>query len=275
MNEPFFETVCVVGTGLLGGSLALALKSNKLCGKVVGVDLDEQRLAQALALGIVDDTADAPVHADLVIVAVPGPAIADVVAASSALSPLILDVGSVKAPVVEELAQSASGLPAHFVPCHPMAGSEKSGPEAASATLFNGQTVILTPASTTSIDASGLVRSIWESTGAAVRVMSPDEHDAAVAVTSHLPHLLAFAFAGLVEPEHLPVTGPGFRDFTRIARSDPQVWQHILSFNRGHLLAMTDQYLDELTQARALLADADNAEAFAQWLRERASRSLR
>ncbi len=275
MSEPFFETVCVVGTGLLGGSLALALKSNGLCANVVGVDLDEQRLALAKSLGVIDECADAPVKADLVIVAVPGPAIAEVVAAARELAPLIIDVGSVKAPVVHALAGDASGLPAHFVPCHPMAGSEKSGPEAASAKLFVGQTVILTPTAVTSIDAMSLVRSIWESTGAAVRVMSPDEHDAAVAVTSHLPHLLAFAFAGLVEPDHLPVTGPGFRDFTRIARSDPQVWQHILSFNRDHLLKMTDQYLNELAEARALLADEDNADAFAQWLRERASRSLR
>lgn len=275
MSEPFFETVCVVGTGLLGGSLALALKSSGVCAHVVGVDLDSERLTAAKSLGIVDEFADAPVSADLTIVAVPGPAIADVVAAVAELSPLIVDVGSVKAPIVDALAQSASGVPAHFVPCHPMAGSEKSGPEAASASLFTGQTVVLTPTPTTSRDDLGLVQSLWEATGAAVRVMSPFDHDAAVAVTSHLPHLLAFAFAGLVEPEHLPVTGPGFRDFTRIARSDPQVWQHILSFNRDHLLAMTDRYLEDLSQARTLLADADNADAFADWLRERASRSLR
>lgn len=275
MSETYFDTVCVVGTGLLGGSLALALKASQLCGRVVGVDLDDERLNEAKALSIIDASADAPVRADLVIVAVPGPAIAEVVAAVSDSSRLIIDVGSVKAPIVDALARSAEGVPPHFVPCHPMAGSEKSGPAAASATLFTGQTVILTPSASTSDEATATVRSIWESAGAAVREMSPDGHDTAVAVTSHLPHLLAFAFAGLVEPEHLPVTGPGFRDFTRIARSDPEVWQHILSFNRDHLLDMADNYLAELTKARALLADGDDPEAFAQWLRERANRSLR
>lgn len=263
-----FDTVCIIGTGLLGGSVAAAMRSAGLGRRFLGLDLDAARVSEAIALRLVDAEVTDPTDCDLAVVAVPGPAIAGVVAAWSARAGLVIDVGSVKAPIAE-----ATNSLTNFVPSHPMAGSERSGPEAARADLFEGQSVIVTPTAATTEAAVDAATGLWEALGAAVHRMSPADHDEAVSVTSHLPHLLAFVFAGLVEREHLPVTGPGFRDFTRIARSDPEVWSHILTYNRQRVLRQTDRYLELLTAAREHLAADD--ERFADWLAAQTQRPLR
>lgn len=248
--------------------MAAAMRAAGLGLRFLGLDQDGERAQQALDLGLIDEVVAQPVACDLAVIAVPGPVIADAVTAWASVSRLVVDVGSVKAPIA-----AATRSITNFVPSHPMAGSELSGPEASQADLFKGQSVIVTPTDETSETALAEITALWVALGAAVHRMSPEDHDDAVSVTSHLPHLLAFAFAGLVEREHLPVTGPGFRDFTRIAQSDPAVWSQILIYNRDRVLAQTDRYLACLQTARAELAGDE--EGFAAWLAAQTERPLR
>lgn len=251
--------LAVVGTGLMGGSFALAARQRGLFDEVIGVEPDPGRAQQALALGLVDRTAQTvPDDADAVLLAGPGRSIAPWVLRLAEHPGILFDVGSVKGAILDEIRATAGALPPRLVPCHPLAGSEKNGPEAARADLFLQADVLVTPVAGTDPDARARVEGWWRALGARVVSMDAAEHDATLAVTSHLPHLLAVAYLQQVGDEQLRYAATGFRDFTRIGAADTHVWSAIFRLNRGALLQALTRFEDDLGRARALLEGADD-----------------
>ena len=245
--------VLILGLGLLGGSFALALQKSGCPGLFWGLDSSEAHMTEALARGIVQhrwDKQAPPDPFDLVFLAVPPtqfpPALEGLV---PWLRPdtLILDACSVKAPVVASV-QAALGEHPSFVPSHPIAGSHLTGPEAARGDLFWGATVVITPPPALAPGALQRARTLWESLGAHVREMTPEAHDQALGLLSHLPQLLAFSYVHQVAHSKvdLSLAGTGFRDFTRIAQSSPQLWADIALSNRGHLMPMLQELQAQL-----------------------------
>ena len=259
----------VCGVGLIGGSFALALKAAGLVREVVGVGRSQASLERALALGVIDraaaDWAQALAGAEVVLLAMPvGQTEAVVKAMAPHLAPgtLVTDAGSTKRNVIEAFYLHLGGHLAHAVPGHPIAGAEKSGCEAADATLFRGRKVVLTPLPENEPGSVLRVAQLWQACGAIIREMSPQEHDRVFAAVSHLPHVLAYALvhdlAERANAEQLfEYAAGGFRDFTRIAASHPEMWRDICLVNRQAILAELDQYLSELAFIRALLLSAN------------------
>jgi prephenate dehydrogenase len=263
------KRVAVVGVGLIGGSFALALRRAGGASTIVGVDRDAQALERAAALGVIDTAAEsaseAAKGADLVVVAVPvraiGPVLHDV---ALALSPeaVVTDVGSTKTDVTRIAREELRALFPRFVPAHPIAGREASGVEAATADLFKGARVVVTPAPETAADAIDLVRACWEATGGRIAILEPEQHDRIFAAVSHLPHLLSFALvselASRADAANLfGFAAGGFRDFTRIAASSPEMWRDIALQNRAALLEELDRYGARLAVFRELVEKGD------------------
>jgi len=277
--------VVICGVGLIGGSFALALKDKGIVGEVVGLGRSRGTLEVALASGVIDrigvDWSDALTGADLVLLAIP---VGQMEAAMCALTPhlspgtIVTDGGSTKQDVVAA-ARSALGAKINqFVPGHPIAGAEKSGVTAALADLYEGKRVLLTPLPENAPDDVAKVRAAWEACGAQVDELTPVEHDQVFAAVSHLPHLLAYALvhefanrpnAGLL----FGFAAGGFRDFTRIASSHPEMWRDICVANNAALVEELDAYLSELQRVRALLASADGAALEAMFTRARTARN--
>ena len=280
-----FEQLGLVGCGLMGGSFALALKRAGLVKRVVGFSPSESTRARALSMGVVDavatTAADAARGSDLVLVAVPVAATESTLASiADALSDhaLVMDVGSTKCDVVAAAERALGEVLACFVPAHPIAGKEVAGVAHADPALYAGCQVILTPSAATGATQLAQADAVWRALGCRVRQMSAPDHDAAFAAVSHLPHVLAFAMMNAIgaQPQAkdlLSLAGPGFRDFTRIAASDPAVWRDILLANSTQLLAQIQWFrssLDALDYAihrgdapaiEALIAQASDARA--------------
>jgi cyclohexadieny/prephenate dehydrogenase len=253
-----FARITVVGLGLIGSSVAHAARARIAGVRVTGWDADPEvrRVAREIALcDVIADDADAAAQeADLVVLCVPvgamGRAAADL-AASLPAGAIITDVGSCKASVVEAL---AAALPNHVVvPAHPVAGIEQSGPTAGFATLFNHRWCILTPPEGTDPAAVERVAGFWRALGAEVETMAPDHHDRVLAVTSHLPHLIAYTIVGtasdleeVTQSEVIKYSAGGFRDFTRIAASDPTMWRDVFLANREAVLDMLQRFSEDL-----------------------------
>ena len=264
-----FEQLGLVGCGLMGGSFALALKNAGLVKRVVGYSKSPSTTERARQLGVIDVAAPsallAVTGADLVLIAVPvGASEATFKAMRHGLAPetLVMDVGSTKGDVIEAARRGLAELLGCFVPAHPIAGKERAGVEHAEAGLFKGRQVVLTPIKATLRSNVQRASRLWSAIGARVLTMSAEEHDDAFAAVSHLPHLLAFAFTNAVagQPQgarFLELAGPGFRDFTRIAASDPAVWRDILLANRELLQRQTQAFRQELEQLEALIAAGD------------------
>jgi prephenate dehydrogenase len=260
--------VAVVGTGLIGGSVGLAL--TRRGHEIAGFDLDHDRLLRAKELGAVSDVAgslaDAVRDADVAVVAVPVGHIADVAAqALDAGARIVTDVGSVKAPVVAAVEAARPGTVARFVGGHPMAGSEQDGVDGADADLFVGATWVLTPTAATDASAYTDLRALVRELGAEVVSVTPAHHDALVALVSHVPQLAASTLMDVAtaqEEEHrtlLRLAAGGFRDMTRIAAGHPGIWPDILAANRDAVLDALDAYLDALQRARELVSEGDGA----------------
>ncbi|MGM0593259.1 MAG: prephenate dehydrogenase [Pseudomonadota bacterium] len=258
------KRLTIIGVGLIGGSLARALKAAGACGEIVGWGRSPAPLQKALELGVIDraesDIATAVKGADVVLIGVPVGAMEGVLAQ---LKPhlesqtVVTDVGSTKGSVVAAAQQVFGILPPRFVPGHPIAGTEKSGVEAAFAELYRDRRVILTPDEESDPEAVALVRTLWEQAGAEVIEMSVVHHDEVLAATSHLPHMLAFTLVDTLArlEDHDDIfrfAAGGFRDFTRIASSNPQMWHDICLNNRDALLKMLRRFSDDLNS----LADA-------------------
>ena len=280
-----YGRVAVVGVGLIGGSFALALKSAKACEQVVGVGRGRANMDAAAALGAIDvaasDVAQAVRGADLVLIATPVAQFAEVFAAlAPALAPhaLVIDTGSTKQDVITAARAHLGARIAQFVPAHPIAGAEHSGVAAAKADLFRGRRVVLAPLPENTAQSIAQATGVWQACGARVAQMTPEEHDAVFAAVSHLPHLLAFALVH--EIAQRPNSGQlfgyaagGFRDFTRIASSHPEMWRDICAANRDALLAELARYVAQLESIRALLAASDAAGLEALFVRARMARN--
>ena len=277
------KKLVVCGVGLIGGSFALGLKAAGAVGEVVGVGRTPAPLAEARRRGAIDrvasDWADALRDADLVLLAMPVGQMAPVLAALAPhLAPetIVTDGGSTKCDVVAAARAVLGEKIAQFVPGHPIAGAEKSGVAAAQADLYVDRRVVLTPLAENSGAGVGLVQRAWEACGAKVSRLAAEEHDRVFAAVSHLPHLLAFAlvhdFAQRPNSDQLfGFAAGGFRDFTRIASSHPEMWRDICIANRHALLLELDAYMVELMRTRVLLAggDANGLEAMFSTARER------
>ena len=253
------QTLAIVGVGLIGGSIGKATKERGIAAHVVGIEANPASAEWALENGLIDSIAsNVPDQADLIALCVPSDVVPEWVVALAGQPAPMFDVGSVKAPIVDAIA-AMQAVPAQFLPCHPISGSEKSGPQAADAALFDGCTVVITPLQQTATESQQTCTEFWQALGASVVCMSSQEHDAALAVTSHLPHLLAFAFMGQVTDEHLPLTGGGFRDFTRIAAADPELWWRIMQLNRGALSEALDDYRQNLEALASAIQQGETA----------------
>ena len=262
----------IIGVGLIGGSLALALKRSGYCKKIVGIGRDQQRLQAACEQGVIDqgttDYQQGVLDADVVLITVPLNAYVSVFTSIKPFisdQAIITDAGSAKACVVEDAVQVFGSVPKCLVPGHPIAGHEKSGFEAANPDLFNKRRVILTPLPDTDQQAIKAVTEMWQAAGACIEVVAIDTHDRLLAATSHLPHMLAF---GLVDSlaqqsnanEIFRFAAGGFRDFTRIAASDPVMWRDICLRNNKALLESLALYENDLAQIRVAIEKQDGAE---------------
>lgn len=254
------QKLAVVGTGLIGGSFALGARTRNLFQQFVGIDPRAEASEQALALGIVDEVcSEVPDDCDAVILAGPSDAIASWVVALADHPAIVFDVGSIKAAVIDDVRAALGTVPERYVPCHPIAGRERSGPGAADEDLFADRVVIVTPQSETSAAALEQVVFWWRSLGARTQIMGAAEHDQVYALTSHLPHLLAFAYLQRIAPEHLQHAGAGFRDFSRIGGSDPAMWTAIFELNRCALLPAMDAFAEDFARLRQAVESGDSA----------------
>ncbi len=263
------DKLVVCGVGLIGGSFALALRRAGLVNRIVGVGRRPEPLDAALQLGVIDevstDWAGALDGAELVLLAMP---VGQMDAVAAAIAPhlgpntIVTDAGSTKRDVIEAVYRHFGAQLANVVPAHPIAGAEKSGPTAARADLYQRRKVVITPLPENDPASVARVREVWAACGAVLHEMSPQEHDRVFAAVSHLPHLLAFGLvhdlAGRANAEQLfSYAASGFRDFTRVAGSHPEMWRDICVANRHSLLAELDAYLSELAYLRALLVEGD------------------
>jgi prephenate dehydrogenase len=260
-----FQRVAVIGVGLIGGSFALALKQAKACGHVVGVGRDPANLKLALERGAIDsieaDPAAAAESADFILVATPVAQFPRVLKKlHGALRPeaLVTDGGSTKRDVIEAARQALKGKIGQFVPAHPIAGAERSGAAAASAELFRGRRVVLTPLAENAPAAVDKVNQAWSTCGARTVTMSAEEHDEVLAAVSHLPHLLAFGLVHEVArrknaAQLFSFAAGGFRDFTRIASSHPEMWRDICVANSDRLAAELDAFIRKLRELKKLV----------------------
>ncbi|MBA2920624.1 prephenate/arogenate dehydrogenase family protein [Sphingomonas sp. MAH-20] len=279
-----FARVSIIGLGLIGSSVARAVRQHMPTVRLTGYDADPQVRSVADRLQLSDDIADsagaAVTDADLVLLCVPVGAIgaaASEIAADLPPDAIVSDVGSSKAGVAEAL---RSALPAaQIVPAHPVAGTENSGPEAGFASLFHGRWCILTPVEGTDPAAVARVEAFWQALGANVETMTPEHHDLVLAVTSHLPHLIAYTIVGtasdleqVTRSEVIKYSAGGFRDFTRIAASDPTMWRDVFLANRDAVLEMLQRFSEDLTALQRAIRWGDGDTLFDLFTRTRAIR---
>lgn len=274
----------IIGLGLMGGSLAKALKAQAAVGEVVATGRRAESLERGLQLGVIDsytlDMAEAVAGADVVVIATPT-LVAEKVMAELAplLTPdmIVTDVASVKGNIQRAAERIFGEVPANFVLGHPIAGSEQSGVEASSVDLFLDHRVILTPLENTASEAVALIRAMWESCGAEVLCMDVAEHDAVLAATSHLPHVLAYTLVDALAQngaaaDIFKFAAGGFRDFTRIASSDPTMWHDIALANREAILQGIDSFSAHLALVRQAIEEGDGEAIFASFDRAKRAR---
>jgi cyclohexadieny/prephenate dehydrogenase len=283
--KPHFDRIALIGFGLIGGSIARAARAQGLAKEIVTTARSARTRARVTELGIVDRVVETNVEAahgaDLVILCIPvgacGPVAAEI---ADHLKPgaIVSDVGSVKAAVVKDMAPH---LPAgaHFVPAHPVAGTENSGPDSGFAELFINRWCILTPPEGTDAAATEKLRAFWAALGAKVEIMTPEHHDLVLAITSHLPHLIAYTIVGTADElaqvtssEVIKFSAGGFRDFTRIAASDPTMWRDVFLANKDAVLEMLGTFNEDLSKLTRAIRRGDSEALFEHFTRTRAIR---
>jgi len=282
--EPF-RKLAIVGLGLIGSSIAHAARRGKLASEVVGFDASADVRQRAAKIGfcdrIADDIAAAVQGADLVILSTPVGAyksVGEAIAPHLTPGAIVSDVGSVKGAVIRDIGPSMPpGV--HFIPAHPIAGTEFSGPEAGFATLFDGRWAILTPLAGADAVAVARLRAFWEELGSQVDEMDASHHDLVLAITSHLPHLIAYNIVGtahdleaVTEGEVIKYSASGFRDFTRIAASDPTMWRDIFLNNREAVLDVLGRFNEDLNQLQRAVREGNGDLLFDTFTRTRAIR---
>jgi cyclohexadieny/prephenate dehydrogenase len=284
-SAPLFDRLALIGVGLIGSSIARAARGLSIVNTIVGSDRDvatRRRISElGLADEVVESAAAAVADADLVIVSVPigaCGAVAENIGPHLKPGSIVSDVGSVKAAVVRDMAPH---LPAgvHFIPGHPVAGTEDSGPDAGFAELFINRWCILTPSKDVDQSAIDRLTQFWKAFGASVEIMSPEHHDLVLAVTSHVPHLIAYNIMGtafdlrlVTESEILKYSAGGFRDFTRIAASDPTMWRDIFLHNRDAVLEVLGRFNEDLATLTRAVRNGDGDTLFNVFAARRAIR---
>jgi cyclohexadieny/prephenate dehydrogenase len=284
-SKPLFEKMALIGIGLIGSSMAHGARGQGLVGEISGYARREETRAAAVRAGFADslhgDLADCVRGADLVVLASPVgsfAAIAEEIGPHLREGCILTDVGSVKMAVVRDVSPHLpEGI--HFIPGHPIAGTEQSGPESGFAELFHGRWCILTPPPGTDADAVEKLKTFWERLGSMVEVMDPKHHDLVLAVVSHLPHLIAYNIVGtaadleeVTQSEVIKFSASGFRDFTRIAASDPTMWRDIFLNNREAVLEMLGRFTEDLTALQRAIRWGDGDALFNLFTRTRAIR---
>lgn len=283
--EPLFERVAIIGLGLIGSSLAHVCRRKGLARVIAASDLSPEVRARAKDLGLADIIAEsakaAVADADLIILCVPVGAMSTV---GAAIGPhlkagaILSDVGSVKCSVIAALTPAIpEGV--HLVPAHPVAGTEQSGPDAGFATLFLDRWCILTPPELADLSAVTKLIAFWKESGANVEIMSPAHHDLVLAITSHVPHLIAYNIVGtaadleaVTQSEVIKFSAGGFRDFTRIAASDPTMWRDVFLNNKEAVLEMLGRFTEDLTALQRMIRNGDGQGLFDLFTRTRAIR---
>ncbi|HEY1838006.1 MAG TPA: prephenate/arogenate dehydrogenase family protein [Rhizomicrobium sp.] len=284
-DKPLFAKVALIGIGLIGSSIAHAMHRGKLAGHIAGFTPDAQERARAQKVGFADSwpqtLGEAVRDADLVVLAAPVGTFGQIARDMTAhLKPgaIVSDVGSVKATVLRDVAPH---IPAgvHLVPAHPVAGTEQSGPEAGFAELFDGRWCILTPPPGADARAVEALGTFWRGLGSEVEVMEPQHHDLVLAITSHVPHLIAYNIVGtaadletVTESEVIKFSAGGFRDFTRIAASDPTMWRDVFLNNREAVLEMLGRFNEDLSALQRAIRWGDGDALFTFFTRTRAIR---
>jgi cyclohexadieny/prephenate dehydrogenase len=282
---PHFNRLALIGFGLIGGSIARAAREQGLAGEIVATARSERTRARVRELGIVERVVETNVEAvrdaDLVILCIPVGACGAVAQEISGhLKPgaIVSDVGSVKGAVVRDMAPHLPAA-AHFIPAHPVAGTEHSGPDSGFAELFIDRWCILTPPEGTEPGAVEKLRAFWTGLGARVEVMTPDHHDMVLAITSHLPHLIAYTIVGtadelegVTQSEVLKFSAGGFRDFTRIAASDPTMWRDVFLTNKDAVLEMLGTFNEDLSKLTRAIRRGDGEALYEHFTRTRAIR---
>lgn len=278
------ERLAIIGVGLIGSSLSLALKQAGTVDRVVGYGRNRENLDKGLAIGVLDEAAESIVDcvagADIVMVSVPLGAMAGVfreIAPALGARTLVTDAGSAKGSVIEAARDAFGDAFARFVPGHPIAGTERSGVEAGFATLYQDRRVILTPVAETDSAALASIEAMWRDCGAAVELLDVEHHDRVLAATSHLPHMLAYALvhhlSGMNEHDEIfRYAAGGFRDFTRIASSSPVMWRDVCLANDEALVELIEQYQVELGQIAAAIRAADADELLRLFSRAKSER---
>jgi len=280
-----FNRLALIGFGLIGGSIARAARAQGLVGEIIATARSEQTRARVSELGLADavvkTNAEAVVGADLVILSIPVGAcgaVAQEIAPHLAQGAIVSDVGSVKGAIVRDMAPH---LPphAHFVPAHPVAGTEHSGPDSGFAELFINRWCILTPSEGADPEAVERLRTFWAALGARVEIMTAEHHDLVLAITSHLPHLIAYTIVGTADElaqvtssEVIKFSAGGFRDFTRIAASDPTMWRDVFLSNKDAVLEMLGTFNEDLSRLTRAIRRGDGEALFEHFSRTRAIR---
>jgi cyclohexadieny/prephenate dehydrogenase len=284
-SPPLFKTVALIGFGLIGGSIARAAREQGLAKEIVATARSAKTRARVKELGVVDRVVEtneqAVENADLVILCIPVGAcgaVAQEIAQHLKAGAIVSDVGSVKGAVVREMAPHLPPT-VHFVPAHPVAGTEHSGPDSGFAELFADRWCILTPPDGTDPDAVERLRTFWAGLGAKVEIMTPDHHDLVLAITSHLPHLIAYTIVGTADElaqvtssEVIKFSAGGFRDFTRIAASDPIMWRDVFLANKDAVLEMLGTFNEDLSRLTRAIRRGDGEALFEHFTRTRAIR---
>ena len=283
--SPIYDRVALIGLGLIASSMAHAIRRDNLVGEIVGYARSEGTRKRALELGFCDriseTAADAVKGADLVVLCVPVGAMGEVsIEISSSLSrgTTVTDVGSTKRSVIEAVSPNLPNY-VHFIPAHPVAGTEQSGPDSGFAELFENRWCLLTPTSSADIDKVNKLKSLWISMGANVEFMDADHHDLVLAVTSHAPHLIAYTMVGVADDirrvtdsEVVKYSAAGFRDFTRIAASDPTMWRDVFLTNKEATLEVLGRFTEELFALQRAIRTGDGEHLHDYFTRTRAIR---
>ena len=231
------KQIAIVGVGFMGGCLAAAIKHFELCDRLLGVESDKDNAKYVLEQGLVDEiVTEIPPDTDLVLISLPSQHISAWVCRLAKNPAVVVDIGSVKGGILEQIKDSLGGLPTNYVPCHPIAGAEKTGPQTAFPTLFKHRSIAVIKHETLATVAFELVEEFWSKLGASLVLVSAEDHDRVLAKTSHLPHLLAYAYMSLLDKSEFNLAGGGLEDFTRISESNPDMWWEIFQLNREELL---------------------------------------
>ena len=268
------KKLAIVGFGMIGASIAKAVRKKFLAERIVGIDTNIEHLRYGINQGLIDEEVDrVPKDAELVAFCAPVDSFEEIIESFEHHPGVFFDVCSVKTPLAEALSRTSKDSAARFVPCHPIAGSEKTGPENGQERLFENSLVAITPLAHTSKDALTTVESLWSALGAKTLRMSADEHDKALAVTSHLPHFLSFAYMLGFDKKLEILTGGGYRDFTRIAAADPELWWGIFQMNREEILRALEKFRSNIDALEHMLV-ADDHEAGIKALADAVRRKL-